>query len=82
MNLIFDACLNSGLLGPLTDLIYFFTSLAMSTNPVVSVYNIVFRVFRAVTTGCRAVDTALFWVFMLATKVLMAGSFTSVSFGV
>ena len=60
MNSIPFTCANCGLVAPKTDLIYFLTSLAVSTNPVLSEYNVVFLVILELLMLVYAVATAVF----------------------
>ncbi len=67
---------------PNTDLMYVFTSDAISSKPVIFLYNTSFLAIRAMLNGVVAVTTALFFVFNSLYKVERAVTFKSASFGV
>lgn len=50
LNCIPFTCANCGLVAPKTDLMYFFTSLAVSVSPVVLEYNVAFLAIRELLT--------------------------------
>ena len=73
-------CLNSGLLAPNIDLMYFFTSFAISTNPVSGSYNVLFLIILELLTSVYAVATELFLSVRLACKTVSEAIVKSVSF--
>lgn len=72
---------NSWLVAPNTDLIYFFTSVAMSTNPVSVVYNVLFLAILELLIVVYAVDTALFLAVRSVCLAVNVAIFRGVSFG-
>ena len=81
MNSIPLTCANCGLVAPKTDLMYFFTSFAVSTNAVELVYNTSFLEILELLMLAYAVATA---VFLSVSSVIFASivaTCKSVSFG-
>ena len=74
-------CAYSALLAPKTDLMYFFTSLAIGTNPVVSLYNTLSRAILELLMAVNAVAKAVFFAVMSVCFAVNVAIFKSVSFG-
>ena len=82
VNSILFTCLYSALLAPNTALMYFFTSVAIGTNPVVSLYNTLSLLIRELLTAVYAVANAVFLAVMSACLAVRVAIFKSFSFGV
>ena len=82
LNSIPFTCANSGLVAPNTDLMYFFTSVAISTNPVLSAYNVAFLAILELLMLVYAVATSLFFAVRSACLVVSVAICKSVSLGV
>ena len=74
-------CAYSALLAPKTDLMYFFTSLAIGTNPVMSLYNTLSRAILELLMAVNAVAKAVFLAVMSACFAVSVAIFKSFSFG-
>ncbi len=81
VNSIPFTCANCGLLAPNTDLMYFFTSLAVSTRLLFLVYRVSFRAILELLILVYAVATAIFLAVRSAILVSIAVICRSVSFG-
>ena len=81
LNSIPFTCANSGLDAPKSDLMYFFTSVATSTNPVSVPYNVLFLAILELLIFVYAVATSLFLVVKLVCLVVSVTIFKSFSFG-
>ena len=75
-------CAYCGLVAPKTDLMYFLTSKAVSTNDVVEVYNVSFLAILELLMLVYAVATAVFFADKSAILALIDATCKSVSFGV
>ena len=82
LNCIPFTCANCGLDAPKTDLMYFFTSFAVSTNPVLLEYNVSFLAILELLMLAYAVATAVFFAVRSAILVCNVATCKSVSFGV
>ena len=69
VNSMLFTCLYSALLAPNTALMYFFTSVANGTSPVMSLYKILSRAILELLTAVYAVARAVFLVVMSACLV-------------
>ena len=81
-NSILFTCAYCGLDAPNTDLMYFLTSKAVSTNDVVEVYNVSFLAILELLMLVYAVATAVFFADKSAILVCNVATCKSVSFGV
>jgi hypothetical protein len=81
-NSILFTCAYCGLVAPKTDLTYFLTSNAVSTNPVAEEYNVSFLAILELLMLVYAVATAVFFIVRSAILAWIVATCKSVSFGV
>ena len=81
-NSILFICAYCGLVAPKTDLTYFLTSNAVSTNDMAEVYNVSFLAILELLMIVYAVATAVFFVERSAILVWIDATCKSVSLGV
>ena len=77
VNSMLFTCLYSALLAPNTALMYFFTSVAIGTSPVMSLYKILSRAILELLTAVYAVARAVFLVVMSACLAVRVAIFKS-----
>jgi len=81
LKVIFETNLYCGLEAPKRDLMYFFTSVAMSQRPVPGVYSTALRAMRAAESWAFARDSALLEFCNSVMMLLRAAGWSSTSFG-